>query len=281
MTTVDFVANTMPWAGSAIPAVMTYQNVQKLGFEWWQAAIIGLVVEGIGFVSITTAIDIYEANQAEREAQGARPLLDISFWVAIGGAAVYLTAVLFVNAILDGGDGWQKVTLALLSLFGVIGGVMVALRNQLGKRMGRLIADEARKLRKAEEDEVEKRRVDEQQRAFAQHLEEEKLKLEHETELKNIEEESRRKIEKIHADTARKVAEQSPVRAGQGPQVPGENAVSVRRWPDVPVSDWSWVCDAPVSEIVKKYGLQGKDPERQARKWKEYAKEAIERRGAQ
>ncbi len=227
MTKIDWVANTMPWAGSAIPSVMTFQNVQKLGFEPWQAFIIGAVVEGIGFVSITTAIDIYEANQAEREAQGtARSLFDTSFWVAIGGAAVYLAAVLLVNAILDGGDVWQKVTLALLSLFGVIGGVMVALRNQLSKRLAQFerLGQETRAEREAEKKKAEDLALEREreERAFAHHMAEEKVRLEYETAMKKIEEESRRKIEKIRVEALRKVAEQSPEVTGETQTVTGE-----------------------------------------------------------
>lgn len=282
MTRVDWIANAMPWAGSLIPSVMTFQNVQKLGFEPWQAVIIGAVVEGIGFVFIDTAINVYEANQAEIDAKLGnmkRSLFDVSFWIAVTGAAVYLLAVLMVNAILDSGDIWRKITLGLLSLFGVLGGVAVALRNQLWKRLlkiERLGQENQAERAKAEAQALERER---EERAFAHHLEEEKLRQAHETEIKKIEEDSRRKIEKIHADSARKVTEQSPVGAGQSQQVPGDNAVTISRWPDVPDSDWEWVRDAPAIEIVKKYRIQGKDRERKARKWKEYAKEAIERRG--
>jgi hypothetical protein len=274
-TIVDYVASAMPWAGSAIPAVMTYQNVQKLGLLPWQAVVVGLVVEGMGFVCITTAIDIYEANQVERK---SRELFDPAFWVAIAGAAVYLAAVLLVNAILDGGDAWQKVTLGLLSLFGVIGGIMIALRNQLGKRLVRLSTkmeiDTAEK-QKAEALALERER---EEREFAHHLEEEKLRLAHETDLKKIEEENLRKIEKIRAETLRKAPAQSPDSSGGSQKVTGGAAASVRRWPDVPEGDWEWIIKAPVSEIVKRYGIQGEDPKRQARTWKKYAKEAIEKR---
>jgi hypothetical protein len=215
-----------------------------------------LVVEGIGFVSITTALDIYEANQAGQAKDPSRSIYDGAFWVAVSGTAMYLTAVLMVNAILHGGDGWQKLTLGLLSLFGVIGGVMVALRNQLHKRRVATLASD----RLAEERER-------QDREHAWKLDEERLRMEHEERLRKIDSQAALRRAKVDAESLRKSSDQSPAAAGEQP-------VGVRRWPEVPESDWKWIASAPAQEIVKKYRIQGKDPERQARTWKKYAKEA-------
>jgi hypothetical protein len=296
ITAVDWVANMMPWAGSSVPAVMTYQNVQKLGFEPWQAVIIGAVVEGMGFVSITTMLDIYEANVAERQRAGdpSRPLFDGAFWVALGGAGVYLVAVLMVNAILDGGDGWQKLTLALLSLFGVVGGIMVALRNQLVKRQ--VLSAEAEGLRKQAEERArlaaEQREAEalEYQRMMAREalehqrrMDAERLRLEHEEHAQKIEVEGRRKLEKVKADTIRKAAEESrivsaetPEGSGDGRRLSADAPAGHRRWSDIPASEYGWIAEAPVGAVVKKYGLTGKDPERLARTWKQYARDKKE-----
>ena len=152
-TIVDYVANAMPWAGGLIPATMTFRNVQtNLGFQPAEALIVGAVVEGIGFVAITTALDLYEQDQAAiletRMTSWDQPHgLSVQFWVAVAGSVLYLVAVLGVNAILDGGDLWRKLTLALLSTFGLLGGVLVALRNQLTKQ--RALAEEREAERKA------------------------------------------------------------------------------------------------------------------------------------
>jgi hypothetical protein len=296
ITAVDWVANMMPWAGSSVPAVMTFQNVQKLGFEPWQALVIGLVVEGMGFVSITTMLDIYEANVAERQKTGnpSRPLFDGAFWVALGGAGVYLVAVLMVNAILDGGDAWQKVTLALLSLFGVVGGIMVALRNQLGKRLvtNNQAAEEQKQAEERERLAAEKREAEalEHQRMMTREalehqrrMDEERLRLEHEERAQKIEAESRRKLEKLKADGLRRAAEESrrvsaetPEGSGDGRILSAESPAGHRRWSDIPASEYGWISEAPVGEVVKKYQITGKDPERLARTWKTYARDKKE-----
>jgi hypothetical protein len=85
-------------------------------------------VEVIGFVSITTALDYYEQNVSENRPQ------DGQFWVAVAGAGVYISVILLVNAILDGGTPEQKIATGLLCMMAVVGGLMVALRNQLQKR---------------------------------------------------------------------------------------------------------------------------------------------------
>jgi hypothetical protein len=145
----------------------------------------------------------------------------------------------------------------------VVGGVMVALRNQLGKRRAKITQAE-----------IDQQQAGAESRAFEQRLEEEKLKLAHEAKLKRIEESSRLKIEKIKAEALRKVD-------GQSPEAPEKKAGSIRRWPEVPESDWEWIDQAPVGEIVRKYTILGKDPERQARTWKKYAREAIQKRGGE
>lgn len=53
---------------------------------------------------------------------------------------------------------------------------------------------------------------------------------------------------------------------------PGEREPVYKSWHEVPESDWPWIANAPASEIVKRYRLAGKDPERTARAWKKNAK---------
>jgi hypothetical protein len=300
MLSVDFVANIMPWAGSLIPATLTVLNLMRnLKFELLPALLIGAVIEGIGFVSVTTAIDLYELRRAEHESQRATswaaPVkMDGAFWVAVGGAAVYLVAVLSINAILDDGDIWRKVTLALLSLFGVIGGVNVALRNQLHKRrvaFAKIQDDAAERQASAERDaqsererqasiELERER---EQRAHAYAMEQERVRLEHETEMAKLEADNLRKLEKARADSARKASEMqrmTPENAPDKADGSPDGKDIVRRWPDVSPDDYGWIVDAPAKEIVKRYKLTGKDPERVARSWKGYAKAAKPADGA-
>ena len=114
---VDKVAFTLPWMGSLIPAIMTYENAQtRLGFVAPEAAVIGAVVEELGFASITTTVDIFEQDQAE--GRGLTPQLVL----ASGATMIYLVVIIWLNAVLDPGDMNRKLTLGLLALLAVVGG---------------------------------------------------------------------------------------------------------------------------------------------------------------
>jgi hypothetical protein len=168
---------------------------------------------------------------------------------------------------------------------------MVALRNQLGKRRTALDLAESRK-RQAEADatdqaERERERIrslqaekDSQELEFQRALQADQLRMNHELEMAKQEAESLRRLEKTRADALRKVSAQAPDGQETPRKVSGHSADGVRRWADVPPDDYGWLADAPASEIVARYRLSGKDPERQARTWKGYARERIEKEGA-
>ena len=296
---VDVIANIMPWAGSLIPATLTYQNVQRnLGFDAGPALMIAAVVEGLGFVTVTTALDLYELRRAENKSQpqawgaSTERNQDGAFWISLAGTVIYLAVVLLVNSILDGGDIWHKLTLGMLSIFGVLGGLMVALRKHLGERLVALHrAESDRQLRALEEQRKAeatarelRAQAEEREREARQHaydMEQQRLQLEHELRMGKLEAESLRKLEKAKAESlrgapesGRSVAGGSPARA-ESAENGGESPEMPRRWADVPAEDHRWVAEAPAKEIVARYKLSGKDPERTARTWKSYAKSAL------
>lgn len=230
---VDGVAMTLPWAGGLVPATLTYQNLYASGYEWWQAGIVAGIVEGMGFVSVTTVIDIYEHGRAEQAAAAEiswnKPdTLGGSFWIALGGAVLYLVAVLVINTVLDGNSSPAKMlTGGLLSTFGVLGGVMVALRNQLSKQRAAKELAESRK-RQDEADQKERDRAardrqmqlqNDREREALEHqrkMQDEELRMKHELNLKKLEEKSRKDTGKLHkvsetstdsAETYQKVSE--------------------------------------------------------------------------
>ena len=301
ITIVDRVAMIMPWAGGLIPALMTFRNAQtNLGYGMLEAALIGLVVEGIGFVTITTALDLWEIYQAEKTESSknwgvSTPTVAGQYWVAIAGVLVYLFVVISINALLDDGDIWHKLTLALMSSFGLLGGLMVALRNQMGKRLQAMAEAESRRLEQESHERLRllnehnremnvKAERERDERVHARRMEEERLRMEHDERLRKIEEGSRRKIAKIEVDGVRKVAGNSPdgggklpEDAGKSPEVAGKLPDTRLRWSDVSPDDYRWIVDAPVSDIVARYKLSGKDPERLARTWKVYARSTLDK----
>lgn len=284
MTIVDRIAFTLPWLGGLVPATMTYQNSrQVLGMEVWQAILVGLVVEAIGFVTITTTLDLWEMYQdglaARRQSWDApKATLGGQFWVALGGTLIYLFVVVSINALLDQGGTLEKTTKGMMASFGLLGGLMIALRNQMGKALAarlqaRAQADQAAVTAQTRQDEIAR-----EEREHARHMDEERLRLEHEERMRKMEEESRRRIAKIEADGLRRPSGrvvdgsgQSPDDAGHSPDAP----VTRLRWSDVSPDDYRWIADAHPADIVRRYKITGKDPERLARTWKGYARQGL------
>lgn len=288
ITFVDRVALALPWLGGLVPATMTYHNARvSLGFEIWQAILIGIVVEAIGFVTITTTLDLwelYQDGQAARMQSWDAPRISMGlFWVALAGTLAYLFVVVSVNALLDTGVVLVKVTKSLMASFGLLGGLMVALRNQMSKALAASAQAQARNnelttTAQARQDEIER-----ENREHAWQMEQDRLRLEHEERMLKIEEESRRKLAKIEADGLRKASTavadgsgQSPDAAGNMPDGAGQSPVTRLRWSDVAPDDYRWVADAHPVDIVKRYKITGKDPERLARTWKNYARKGLE-----
>lgn len=258
-TIVDVIANVMPLAGSAIPAVMTYESVQRLGFEPWQSFVIAGVVEALGFVTVTTSVDIYEANQDQGVDQN-----DKIFLVSLVASLIYATVMVLINAVLHEGPLETKLVLALLSLFGLLGGLMVALRNQLGKRLVAFAAKQQEQKKKEEQDKEEANRQareqnhrdwvaqqerEKQERENAQKLAEQKLAFEHEFKLRKL------------AEKAQKLSEtfQTPQESFQKVSEPAEKLPETfnqfQDWRKVPESERKIIATFQTPEQVQeRYG---------------------------
>lgn len=181
ITFVDRLAFYLPALGGLVPATMTYENARRvLGYEVWQAGLLGLVVEALGFVTVATALDLWEMGQDEGGSVSGQ------FWVAVAGSLAYLVVVVSINSILDGGGTWEKATKGLMASFGLLGGLMLALRNQMTKRRAALA--EARARAKQEEAEAQARRVEieHEEREFERRLREERLRQNHEIKLQKL-----------------------------------------------------------------------------------------------
>lgn len=285
-TIVDRIAFTLPWLGGLVPATMTYDNARRvLHMDTWQAILVGLVVEAIGFVTITTTLDLWEMYQdglAERRQSWGAPkaALGGQFWVALGGTLIYLFVVVSINALLDQGGTLEKTTKGMMASFGLLGGLMIALRNQMGKTLtaraqNRAQADQAAVTSQARQDEIAR-----EEREHARRMAEQRLRLEHEERLRKIEEESRRKIAKIEAEGLRQVSGSGADASGKSSEGGGHSPdapVTRLRWADVAPDDYRWIADAHPVDIVKRYQITGKDPERLARTWKVYARKGLEK----
>lgn len=228
---VDRVAFTLPSLGSLIPAVLIFKNAQaNLKFEPWEAGVTAVVMEGLGFSSIATALDIFEQLQAEGKRWSGQ------LAVAVGGVVLYLVVGLLINALLDTGDWLRRMTLGLLTLLPIIGGLSVVLRNQLQKRQAALVqadvdakAEEARqKVLQAqrEQDEIDhQRKLQQDEIAFQNKLKEEALRLEHDLKV--------RKLQQKVTESSPKVAN-NPVQVAAAHKQQPDTFGKWRSWAELP-----------------------------------------------
>lgn len=121
---IEVVSATTPWLASLIPAFMVYANsVQRLKFPEWLALSAAVVTEAIGFASINTALTFWRFNLERRKADRPAPL-----WVAAAAGVFYLAVVLTVNVVLDIWPDAVVLAKFLLSLLGVDGATIIAVR---------------------------------------------------------------------------------------------------------------------------------------------------------
>jgi hypothetical protein len=102
---VDTVSGFIPWLAPIIPAYVSYSHILNvLQFPLWIAFASALVVEGLGFATVSTAVEFQNWNitKVNREADPRRRKYQAApTWGAIFTVAFYMAIVLTVNVILD------------------------------------------------------------------------------------------------------------------------------------------------------------------------------------
>lgn len=123
-----------PWIAPAAPAYMTYQHmVNFLDFPAWLAGGLALLVEILGFGTVSTGLDFWFYNRRERAGSKKAPL-----GIIIGTFVFYLVLILVSNVVIDIAnaylnENWQKAAIitvrALLTLQTIPGALIVAART--------------------------------------------------------------------------------------------------------------------------------------------------------
>jgi len=97
---VNFLTAFAPWLAPLIPAYMTYYHmIEFLKFDAWLAWVLALVVEILGFGTVSTGLDFWFYNRRNKAASKKAPflLIIISF-------VFYLSLIVTSNVIID----WAK-----------------------------------------------------------------------------------------------------------------------------------------------------------------------------
>lgn len=131
---VNFLTAFSPWLAPLAPAAMTYKHVREfLGFEAWLSIAIAVLVEVLGFGTVSTALDFWFYNRRDRAQKRRAPLE-----VVIVTFIFYLVLVLGSNVVIDiaknfGSErqlAWSVIAVrALLTLQTIPGALIVAVRT--------------------------------------------------------------------------------------------------------------------------------------------------------
>lgn len=131
---VNFLTAFSPWLAPLAPAYMTYVHmVEFLEFPFPIALALALLVEILGFGTVSTALDFWFHNRKEKAGMKRAPLE-----VVIGVFIFYLVLILVSNVVIDVSNAylsedWQVgaviMVRALLTLQTIPGALIVAVRT--------------------------------------------------------------------------------------------------------------------------------------------------------
>lgn len=131
---VNFLTAFSPWLAPLAPAYMTFRHMDEfLKFPFLISLALALLVEILGFSTVSTALDFWFHNRKEKAGIKRAPLE-----VVIGVFVFYLALILVSNVVIDVSmaylsEGWQKgsiiVVRALLTLQTIPGALIVAVRT--------------------------------------------------------------------------------------------------------------------------------------------------------
>lgn len=97
---VNFLTAFAPWLAPLIPAYMTYDHmIHFLNFDSWLAWVLALVVEILGFGTVSTGLDFWFYNRRDKAKARKAP-----FTLIIVSFIFYLALILTSNVIID----WAK-----------------------------------------------------------------------------------------------------------------------------------------------------------------------------
>jgi hypothetical protein len=153
----DFIAGLVPWL-APIPSAVLVANATMTHLGWSQpvAVIAGLIIEGLGLTSTSTALTLWDWNARRPANEPKAP-----FWLAALMVGVYLVSTIGLTVMLDLNTALVHLAPAVFPILALVGTINIALRQQHknrlariadAERMARLAAQKADADRKAEEE---------------------------------------------------------------------------------------------------------------------------------
>lgn len=153
----DFIAGCVPWL-APIPSAVLVANATMIHLGWSDpvAIVAGLIIEGLGLTSTSTALTLWDWNARRPRGETKAP-----FWLAGLMVAVYLVSTIGLTVVLDMDTALVHIAPALFPILALVGTINIALRSQHKNRLARVEYSEIKRLeieaqaadeRKAEEE---------------------------------------------------------------------------------------------------------------------------------
>lgn len=126
---VNFISAFAPWLAPIAPAFMTYYHaVNALEFPVAVAIPVAVVVEILGFSTVSTYIALWFSNRRNKAESKRAPV-----GLVVVAFSFYMALIIFANVLLDAfpGEKWALITVrALFTLQTVPAALIVAVRTQ-------------------------------------------------------------------------------------------------------------------------------------------------------
>lgn len=164
---VNVVSAIAPWLSPLAPAYMTYNHASgALGFPEWVALPIAIMVEILGFSTVSTGLAFWFYNRRNRAEAKRAPM-----GIVIFAFAFYLTLIITANVLLDALRGSEAALIAvraMLTLQTIPAALIVAVRTQHRDLLGELEREkQANKANGSANVRQESERENERARTFA------------------------------------------------------------------------------------------------------------------
>lgn len=130
----DFIAGCVPWLAPIPSAVLVANATMKhLGWSLPVAVVAGLVIEGLGLTSTSTALTLFDWNARRPKDEPKAP-----FWLAALMVAVYLVSTIGLTVVLDMDVALVHIAPAVFPILALVGTINIALRSQHKHRLARI-----------------------------------------------------------------------------------------------------------------------------------------------
>lgn len=128
---VDWIAKIGPWLAPVPTAYLVGKaTVQHLGWPVVVGIVAAVVIESLGLVTCSTALDLRNFNQRRRKTDAPAP-----FWLAVVLIGLYFLIALGLTVVLDIDSSWARFAPAIFPALSLAGATLIALRQDHRQRI--------------------------------------------------------------------------------------------------------------------------------------------------